>query len=72
MYNGVNQTNTGTFVATFHLGGEVIRIGEFANEIDAAIAHDVAVVATLGEEFATDLNFPELTESDLDFIAVTC
>lgn len=64
MYKGVTQT-TGGYEATFNVGGEVTRIGIYDTEIEAAVAYDLTALATLGD-FATELNFPDLVESDLD------
>jgi len=69
MYNGVNKTNHGTYLATFYMNGETIRIGEYATDVEAALAYDITVSATLGG-FAVGINFPELSEEEA-FVALT-
>jgi hypothetical protein len=70
-YNGVTQTTEG-YEATLYMSGEKIRIGTFNSDVEAAVAYDATLVATLGD-FAVSLNFPDLTEDELvsalDFMA---
>lgn len=60
MYKGVTET-TGGYIATIN---GVTTIGRYSTEVEAALVHDLAVLATLGE-FATERNFPDLTEDEL-------
>jgi effector-binding domain-containing protein len=62
-YNGVTETTDGRYAALYFRGGKSERIGVYDSEIEAAIAHDLTVTATLGD-FAVSLNFPDLSEEE--------
>lgn len=66
VYKGVTKTTEG-YIATL---GKT-RIGVFNSAVEAALAYDITVVATFGD-FATERNFPELTEAELDRGEVFC
>ena len=61
MYKGVTKTEDGRYEAkVFSAVGES-RIGVYDSAIDAAIAYDLTVEATLGELGEPVMNFPELS-----------